>query len=416
MQNNFDLDNLLYNAKKASQMLANASSDEKNKLLCVISENLKLDCEYILQENAKDIQNARASGMSDSMIDRLTLTSDRISAIAGAIHKVTALSDPIGNGNLTVRPNGLEIKKVTVPLGVIGIIYEARPNVTVDAAVLCLKSGNVCVLRGGKEAINSNVALCNSIRKSLKDCGFDENCVNLIYDTTRESSSKLMTANGKIDVLIPRGGKGLIQSVIQNATVPVIETGAGNCHVYVDNDANITMANEIAFNARAQRPSVCNSAENLLVAESIAQEFLPMMQKKMAEKNVILRGCEKTLKILPDIEKATEEDFYTEYNDYILSVKIVKDVYEAVEHINLHSTKHSEAIITENMKTAGYFTKNIDSSAVYVNASTRFTDGEEFGLGAEIGISTQKLHARGPMGLEALTTTKYVVMGSGQVR
>ena len=416
MQNNFNLDSLLDNAKRACLSLSNASSDEKNAILEIIAKNLEKDCDYILCENAKDIENAKISGISESMIDRLTLTRQRILNIAGAIHKVIALKDPIGNGTVTIRPNGLEIKKVTVPLGVVGIIYEARPNVTVDAACLCLKSANVCVLRGGKEAINSNLALVKSIRKSLLECGFDENCVNLISDTTRESSYALMSAVGKVDVLIPRGGKGLIQSVIENATVPVIETGAGNCHVYVDKDANLYMANEIAFNARAQRPSVCNSAENLLVAENIAREFLPMMQKKMAEKNVILRGCEKTLKILPDIEKATEEDFYTEYNDYILSVKVVKDVKEAVEHINKHSTKHSEAIVTENMASADYFTKNIDSAAVYVNASTRFTDGEEFGLGAEIGISTQKLHARGPMGLEALTTSKFVVTGCGQVR
>ena len=366
--------------------------------------------------NAEDIKNARENGMSEAMIDRLSLTEDKLCAITNAIGKVIKLADPIGKSETNIRPNGLEIRKVSVPLGIVGIIYESRPNVTVDAACLCLKSGNVCVLRGGKEAINSNLALCNSIRRAIKKCGFDENCVNVLSDTSRDGAKALMTANGKIDVLIPRGGKGLIQSVVENATVPVIETGAGNCHVYVDESADLCMANEIAFNARAQRPSVCNSAENLLVHERIAEKFLPMMREKMKEKNVELRGCEKTRRILSDIKAATEEDFYTEYNDYILSVKVVKDVYEAVEHINEHSTKHSEAIVTETRENADYFTTKLDSAAVYVNASTRFTDGEEFGLGAEIGISTQKMHARGPMGLEALTTTKYVVLGNGQVR
>ena len=411
-----NLDFVFDGAKRASFGLCSASENEKNNILSAVANAISMDVEIILQANAEDIKNARNNGMSESMIDRLSLSESKINAIVNAIGKVIALPDPIGKADVTTRPNGLEIRKVSVPLGVVGIIYESRPNVTVDAACLCLKSGNVCVLRGGKEAINSNLAFCNSIQRALKNCGFSEYCVNVVSDTSRESAKTLMTANGKIDVLIPRGGKGLIQSVVENATVPVIETGAGNCHVYVDESANLDMANEIAFNARAQRPSVCNSAENLLVHENVAEKFLPMMQKKMAEKNVELRGCERTLKILPNISAATEEDFYTEYNDYILSVKVVKDVFEAVEHINEHSTKHSEAIITENEKNAEYFTSKIDSAAVYVNASTRFTDGEEFGLGAEIGISTQKMHARGPMGLEALTTTKYVVMGNGQIR
>lgn len=411
-----NLDMIFAEAKKASFELSTASTKQKNDILSAVACAITEDMETILSANETDIKNARENGMSDAMIDRLSLSEDKINAITNAIGKVVALDDPIGKAVVTTRPNGLEIRKVSVPLGVVGIIYESRPNVTVDAACLCLKSGNVCVLRGGKEAINSNLAFCASIQRALKNCGFSEYCVNVVSDTSRESAKVLMTANGKIDVLIPRGGKGLIQSVVENATVPVIETGAGNCHVYVDESANLDMANEIAFNARAQRPSVCNSAENLLVHEVVAEKFLPMMQKKMKEKNVELRGCEKTLKILPDINAATEEDFYTEYNDYILSVKVVKDVFEAVEHINEHSTKHSEAIITENESNAEYFTSKIDSAAVYVNASTRFTDGEEFGLGAEIGISTQKMHARGPMGLEALTTTKYVVMGNGQIR
>ncbi len=408
---------LIFNeARKASQALALLSSTKKNELLCDMAQCLKSDSTQILSANAIDIQNARTAGLSDAMIERLTLTEARLDGICGGIGKVISLDDPIGKGTVGVRPNGLEIKKVCVPLGVVGIIYESRPNVTADAASLCLKSGNACILRGGKEAVNSNIAIMNSIRKALTKHSLSPYCVTVLEDTTRESSKALMTANGKIDVLIPRGGKGLIDSVVHNATVPVIETGAGNCHVYVDSSADLNMANEIIFNARVQRPSVCNSAENLLVAEDIAKEFLPLMAKTMQEKNVELRGCEKTLEILPHITKATEEDFYTEYNDYILAVKVVKNVRQAIEHINTHSTHHSEAIVTSDMENAKLFTDSIDSAAVYVNASTRFTDGEEFGLGAEIGISTQKLHARGPMGLEALTTTKYVVTGNGQIR
>ena len=411
-----NLDMIFEGAKKASFELSTAKTEKKNEILSAVAFEIRQDMKKILDANDKDIKTARENGMSEAMIDRLSLSESKIEAIVNAIGKVVALPDPVGKADVTTRPNGLEIRKVSVPLGIVGIIYESRPNVTVDAACLCIKSGNVCVLKGGKEAINSNLAFCESIQNALEKCGFSRYCVNVIPDTSRESAKALMTANGKIDVLIPRGGKGLIKSVVENATVPVIETGAGNCHVYVDESADLDMANEIAFNARAQRPSVCNSAENLLVHEKIAEKFLPMMQKKMNEKSVELRGCEKTLKILPDIMAATEEDFYTEYNDYILSVKIVKDVFEAVEHINEHSTKHSEAIITESKENAEYFTSKIDSAAVYVNASTRFTDGEEFGLGAEIGISTQKMHARGPMGLEALTTTKYVVLGNGQIR
>ncbi len=412
----FGLERIFDGARRASFVIASCNTQKKNSVLSEIGKTLLEDCGTILLANKADVENARKNGMSESMIDRLSLTEDKIRAIVNAIDKVIALDDPVGKYTENVRPNGLCIRKTAVPLGVVGIIYEARPNVTVDAACLCIKSGNACVLRGGKEAINSNLAICESIRRAVKKSGLPEYLVTVISDTSRESATALMTARGKIDVLIPRGGKGLIQSVVENASVPVIETGAGNCHVYVDESANLDMANEIAFNARAQRPSVCNSAENLLVHEKVAEKFLPMMMEKMKEKSVELRGCEKTLAVLPDITPATEEDFYTEYNDYILSVKVVSDVYEAVEHINEHSTKHSEAIITENKENAEYFTANIDSAAVYVNASTRFTDGEEFGLGAEIGISTQKMHARGPMGLEALTTTKYIVLGNGQVR
>ena len=410
------LDEILYNAKKASASLTCACSDARNAALAEIAALLEQNADFIIDENKKDIENARANGMSEAMLDRLRLDKKRISGICASLFKVKALPDIIGDGTVSVRPNGLEIKKVRVPLGVVGIIYEARPNVTVDAAGLCIKTGNAAVLRGGSEAIKTNLALCAVIACALERAGLDKNGVQVLSDTSRETANELMRANGKIDVLIPRGGKGLIKSVVENATVPVIETGAGNCHVYVDSSAQLDMANEIAFNARAQRPSVCNSAENLLVAEDIAERFLPMMREKMESKNVELRGCEKTRKVLCGIAEATEEDFYTEYNDYILSVKVVKDVREAVEHINLHGTRHSEAIVTQSMDNAKYFTDNVDAAAVYVNASTRFTDGEEFGLGAEIGISTQKLHARGPMGLEALTTFKYVINGNGQIR
>ena len=407
---------ILKNARIASFDIASADTEKKNSILKSIPEKLRANLDAVLDANKTDIENAKANGMSAAMLDRLTITKERIEAISASVMKVVALSDPVGKSTVSTRPNGLEIHKVSVPLGVCAIIYEARPNVTVDAAVLCIKSGNAVVLRGGKEAVNTNIALGNCIREALRENGICENCVTVVSDTSRETANALMKANGYIDVLIPRGGKGLINAVVENASVPVIETGAGNCHVYVDEFADMEKAVEISFNARAQRPSVCNSAENLLVHENIAKEFLPLMQKKMQEKNVEIRGCDRTAGVLSGITKASDEDYYTEYNDYILAVKVVKDVKEAVEHINEHGTKHSEAIITENRENSEYFMQNVDAAAVYVNASTRFTDGEEFGLGAEIGISTQKLHARGPMGLEALTTTKYKVYGNGQIR
>ncbi len=402
-------------AREASFALAGAES-VRNDALENISKQLITDMDMIIGENKKDIEKAKAKGISDAMLDRLTLTEERIKAISTAVLKVKALPDVLGKGEVFTRPNGLVIKKVSVPLGVVGIIYEARPNVTVDAAALCIKSGNAVILRGGSEAICSNVALCKSIQTALIKTDLPAECVQVLSDTSRETASALMKMNGYIDVLIPRGGAGLIKSVVQNATVPVIETGAGNCHIYVDESADIIKAVKIVDNAKTQRPSVCNAAENLLIHEAVAAEFLPKIKEVLDKKNVELRGCEKTLKILSNIKIATDEDFYTEYNDYILSIKVVSDVKEAVCHINEHSTRHSEAIVTENMANADYFTKTIDSAAVYVNASTRFTDGEEFGFGAEIGISTQKLHARGPMGLSALTTVKYIINGNGQVR
>ena len=405
--------NLCINANHASKTLISSSGDLRNMALSVIADNLIKNTEYILQENQKDIINAKESGLRESMIDRLQLNSARINAISNSIKKIIALPDPLGNGEVFVRPNGLKIQKVHVPMGTIGIIYEARPNVTADAASLCIKSGNSVILKGGKEAIYSNVAIGNILRDSIEQCGLDKNCINIIEDTSRETTIKLMKMRGYIDVLIPRGSKNLIRSVTENATVPVIETGAGNCHIYVDKSADLDKALNIVINAKMSRPSVCNAAEKLLVHENIAKLFLPMIKSNMP--NVEIRGCELTRQII-ECNIASEEDWETEYNDYIISVKVVSSTYEAVEHINKYNTKHSESIITSTLFDAEYFQKNIDAAAVYVNASTRFTDGEEFGLGSEIGISTQKLHARGPMGLNELTTVKYLINGDGQIR
>ncbi len=402
-------------AKSSAAVLEN-SSKKKNIALVALAEKLIQSTNKILAANALDIENAKASGITDAMIDRLTLTPARIEAISKSVMKVVNLPDPTGSGSVKTLPNGLKVTKLYVPLGVIGIIYEARPNVTVDAAALCLKAGNAVVLRGGKEAINSNLALGEVIRSALSEAGLPEDCVNVISDTSRDSSSALMRMNGLVDVLIPRGGAGLIKSVVENATVPVIETGAGNCHVYVEKTADFEMAANILFNAKTSRPSVCNAAEKLLVDRCIAKEFLPIAKARLDEKNVEIRGGKDVAEILPGITPATDEDYFTEYNDYILTVKIVDSTEQAVAHINRHNTGHSEAIITKSMSAAEYFKAHVDAAAVYVNASTRFTDGEEFGLGAEIGISTQKLHARGPMGLEALTSIKYLIDGNGQVR
>ncbi len=404
-------------AKQAAQMLATVSTDAKNNALKTIADALIQKQSFILQENLKDLEEGKKSGLSSTLLDRLSLNEKRIAGIAHGVREITSLKDPVGEiiGGWK-RPNGLEIQKVRVPLGVIGIIYEARPNVTVDAAALCLKAGNAVVLRGGKEAIHSNVALTRIMQEALKQAGLTESCIEIIETTDRASAQEMMRLNGVIDVLIPRGGAGLIKTVVENSSVPVIETGTGNCHVYVDVDADLKMAEEIAFNAKVQRPSVCNAAETLLVHEDVAEKFLPKILKRLKDAKVEIRGCGRTRKLDASAKEATEDDWYAEFLDLILAVKVVKNIDEAIAHIQKYSSRHTEAIVTNNVASAQKFTHEIDSAAVFVNASTRFTDGFEFGLGAEIGISTQKLHARGPMGLEELTSTKFVVWGSGQIR
>ena len=405
------------NAKNAQKTLMTASSIQKNAILEEISTQLRNNIDSIIIANKKDIENAEKNNMSKSMIDRLMLNEQRINAIADACLKVASLPDPVGeivSGG--IRPNGMKITKVRVPMGVIGIIYESRPNVTVDAAVLCVKSGNAVILRGGKEAIESNKMLCEIMRRAAEKAAFDRNIIQLVQDTSRDCATQMMKANGLIDVLIPRGGAGLIRSVIRNATVPVIETGTGNCHIYVDGSADIDMALRIVNNAKTQRPSVCNAAESCLVHRDISEEFLPRLEEILSKSGVEIRGCEETCKILKNSVPATEDDYATEFLDYIISVKVVDNFNEAIDHISKYSTGHSECIVTKCLENAEEFKKRIDAAAVYVNCSTRFTDGEEFGLGAEIGISTQKLHARGPMGLRELTTQKYLIDGNGQIR
>ncbi len=404
-------------AKKASRTLANAG-EKKNDALKAIAEALKNNSESIIEANNTDLENGRKNGLSASLLDRLMLNESRIDGIAQGVLEVAALPDPIGtviSGG--TRPNGLKITKVRVPLGVIGIIYEARPNVTADAAALCLKSGNAVILRGGKEAIFSNKRIADIMRDAVESVGLDRNSIQLIEDTSRSSSVELMELTDYLDVLIPRGGKGLIRAVVENAKVPVIETGAGNCHVYVDESADINMAADIIYNAKTSRPSVCNAIETILVHEAVARDALPEIKERLDKKGVELRGCEKTAEILGDcVIPASESDWETEYGDYILAVKVVTDFDEAIAHIAKYSTGHSECIVTSDYKSARRFTEEVDAAAVYVNASTRFTDGGMFGLGAEIGISTQKLHARGPMGLNELTSMKFVIEGDGQVR
>ena len=405
------------NALAAKDFLATVTTEQKNKALLAIAAALRENSETIILENKKDLENGKAAGLNDGLLDRLMLNEARINDIASAAENVASLPDPCGRLLDEIkRPNGLDIKKISVPIGVIGIIYEARPNVTVDAAGLCLKSSNAVILRGGKEAINSNMALASVMRTAIEDCGFDKNCIQLVTDTSRESANQMMTMNGYIDCLIPRGGKGLIRSVVRNSTVPVIETGSGNCHIYVDESADIEMAANIIFNAKTQRIGVCNACESLVIHSGIINKALPAIKARLDAKNVEMRGDERAMIAANGVLPASDEDFAEEYLDYIISVKTVDSLDEAIRHINKYSTKHSEAIITQNKANADEFLARIDSSSVYVNASTRFTDGGEFGLGAEIGISTQKLHARGPMGLRELTTTKYLIYGNGQVR
>ncbi len=405
------------NALAAKDFLATVTTEQKNKALLAIAAALRANSETIILENKKDLENGKAAGLNDGLLDRLMLNEARINDIASAAENVASLPDPCGRLLDEIkRPNGLDIKKISVPIGVIGIIYEARPNVTVDAAGLCLKSSNAVILRGGKEAINSNMALASVMRTAIEDCGFDKNCIQLVTDISRESANQMMTMNGYIDCLIPRGGKGLIRSVVRNSTVPVIETGSGNCHIYVDESADIEMAANIIFNAKTQRIGVCNACESLVIHSGIINKALPAIKARLDTKNVEMRGDERAMIAANGVLPASDEDFAEEYLDYIISVKTVDSLDEAIRHINKYSTKHSEAIITQNKANADEFLSRIDSSSVYVNASTRFTDGGEFGLGAEIGISTQKLHARGPMGLRELTTTKYLIYGNGQVR
>lgn len=405
------------NAKNAARFLMTAGA-KKNDALHAIANALRKHSDEIIKANEKDIENGKNSGMSESLLDRLKLSPERIEGMAQGIEQVAALADPVGRVlDGRTLDNGLKIEKVTVPMGVIGIIYEARPNVTSDAAALCLKAGSAVILRGGKEAINSNKAVANIMRDAIEKAGFPKDCVALVEDTSRQSATELMQLSDYLDVLIPRGGAGLIKSVVNNAKVPVIETGTGNCHVYVDKSADIDMAANIIYNAKTSRPSVCNAIETVLVHKDIASETLPAIKAELDKKNVEIRGCEKTRAILGDsVVPATENDYATEFLDYILSVRVVDDIDAAIEHIAKYSTGHSESIITNDYASAEKFTSCVDSAAVYVNASTRFTDGGEFGLGAEIGISTQKLHARGPMGLNELTSSKYIIKGNGQVR
>lgn len=405
-------------ARKSQKELGLASTKKKNEILLNISEKLRRNIDAIIEANKKDLQNAREKGMSEAMQDRLLLDEKRINAMADACVNLTKLEDPVGETvSGSIRPNGMRITKVRVPMGVLGIIYEARPNVTVDAGILSIKSGNAVILRGGKEAIETNKVTSELMREGAEEAGFDKDIIQLVEDTSRESATMMMKANGYIDVLIPRGGGGLIKSVVENATVPVIETGTGNCHIFVDESADIDMAVAITDNGKTQRPSVCNALETCLVHKNIAEEFLPKMKAKLDEHNVQIRGCEKTAKILGDcVVPATQDDYAREFLDYIIAVKVVENEREAIEHIGKYSTGHSECIVTKSLENAVLFKNSVNSAAVYVNCSTRFTDGEEFGLGAEIGISTQKLHARGPMGLRELTTMKYIIEGDGQIR
>lgn len=411
------LERLGINAKEAEKTLMVASSEKKNQALKKIAEGLIENTDKIIEANKVDLENGEKNGMAKSMLDRLKLDKERIEGMAKGVLDVATLPEPVGRIlSATERPNGLRIEKVSTPIGVIAVIFEARPNVTSDAAALCLKSGNTVILRGGKEAINSNKTIAKVMRQAVKEAGMPEDVIQLVEDTSRESANELMKMNEYVDVLIPRGGAGLIQAVVKNATVPVIETGVGNCHIYIDKNADLKKAVDIVFNAKTSRPSVCNAAESLLIHKDIAKEALVAIKNKLDEKDVTLVGDSKAREIIPDMEKATDADWATEYLDYKMSVKIVDSVEEAIDHIYKYSTGHSECIVTENAGTAEKFMNQVDSAAVYLNASTRFTDGGEFGFGAETGISTQKLHARGPIGLPELQSFKYKIYGDGQIR
>ncbi|MBC1272179.1 glutamate-5-semialdehyde dehydrogenase [Listeria booriae] len=404
-------------AKVAALALSQATTKQKNEALLALAERLVANTAVILAANEKDLAAAADNGVKDAMLDRLRLTAERVVDMAEGVKQVAALADPIGEvTHMWKNEADLTIGKQRVPLGVIGIIYESRPNVTVDAAVLCFKTGNATILRGGSEAFHSNIALVKIIRESLAASNFSADAVQILEDTSRETAQALMKLNAYLDVLIPRGSARLIQAVLENATVPVIETGTGNCHVYIDKEAQQEMATKIIVNAKASRPSVCNAAETLLIHEAVAPAFLPSIIAKLREENVEIRGDEQVAAIVPDIIAATESDWETEFADYILAIKVVPSDDAAIAHINQYGTKHSEAIVTDNYFTSQKFLQQVDAAAVYVNASTRFTDGFEFGFGAEIGISTQKLHARGPMGLNELTSTKYIIYGEGQIR
>lgn len=411
------IENMGKKAKDASRVLATAGAI-KNKALNAVADALIDNTDKIVKANDIDLENGKAAGLTPSLLDRLKLGSDRIKSMAEGVRKVALINDPVGtvvSGYTT--DNGMEITKVKVPLGVIGIIYEARPNVTADAAALCLKAGNAVILRGGKEAINSNKAIAEIMRTAVESAGLPIDSIQLIEDTSRQSSVELMNLSDYLDVLIPRGGAGLIRAVVEQAKVPVIETGVGNCHVYVDESADIQMAADIIYNAKTSRPSVCNAIETILVHKNIAEKALPAIKKELDKKNVEIRGCDRTREILGDsVTPATDDDYETEFLDYILACKVVDSIDGAIAHIAKYSSGHSECIVTKDYNSANKFTSSVDSAAVYVNASTRFTDGGEFGLGAEIGISTQKLHARGPMGVNELTSTKFIIKGSGQVR
>ena len=411
------LEQLGKNAKEASRILMTASTTQKNAALSAIAAAFRQNKDYILAENEKDLAAAKENGMAKAMLDRLALNDVRVQGLSDAATDVMALADPIGKiRGGTTRPNGLVIEKVSVPLGVVAVIYEARPNVTAEAATLCLKSGNCVILRGGKEALRSNRAIAETMRKAIASVGLPRDCVQLVEDTSRDSAHALMTLTDYVDVLIPRGGAGLIRACVEQAQVPLIETGTGNCHVYVDKDADLEMAQRIIYNAKVSRPSVCNACESLVIHRDVAEQAIPLIAAGLKSADVLIHGDETVCALLPDAVPATEEDYGKEYLGYEISIRVVDSIDEAIAHIRRYSTGHSECIVTESLAASQQFTAEVDAAAVYVNASTRFTDGGCFGFGAEIGISTQKLHARGPLGLEQLTSEKYIVRGNGQIR